>query len=291
MEPFKVYDGPPPLRNRAFRELRGWCMTLHHVEKAVTLQDMKCPQNQQKSKIAVGGDGESQLIWETAKPQKRVVRTCLEYVAALRLLMGNYAFCGTYMVESKVKPGTVVQMMPWGHALAYCDEVTEKVIKVDLPDAAKLSWMRARDEQTRADMTTLINEEWPACEALDKAREQQAHYWRMEDRSVAAPPPPELRAEDVRPPKHKYESEWPAGKGKGGGGKGNKGGKKPKLIQEALRTISTDSNGVRYCGAFNARGGCVRDERKCPQRAKHRCSIQLWKGKACGDVNHGATGH
>ena len=101
-------------------------MTLHHVEKCVTIQDMKAPQNQEKSKIAVGGDGDSQLIWETAKPQKRTVRTVLEYVAALRLLMGTYAFCGTYMVESKAKKGEWVQMMPWGQALAYCDEVTEK---------------------------------------------------------------------------------------------------------------------------------------------------------------------
>ena len=189
---------------------------------------MKCPQTQEKAKIAVGGDGDSQLIWETAKPQKRVIRTPLEYAAALRLLMGTYAFCGTHMVESKAKPGNWVQMMPWGDALAYADEVTEKVIKVDLPESAKLSWMRARDEQTRADMATLINEEWPAVEALEKAREQQAHYWRMEDRTVATPPPPELRPDDVRPAKRRYESEWPHKGQKAGNGKGKGDGKKPK---------------------------------------------------------------
>ena len=153
-----------------------------------------------------------------------------------------------------------------------------------------MSWMRARDEQTRADMTTLINEEWPAGEALDKALEQQAHYWRMEDRTVAAPPPPELRQEDVRPPKRRFESEWPSNKGQKGGGKG-KGAKKQKLIQEALKTLSIDNAGVRYCGAFNSHRGCVRDERKCPQRAKHKCNVMLWKGKACGMANHSAVEH
>ena len=177
--------------------------------------------------------------------------------------------------------------------MAYVDEVTEKVIKVDLPESAKLSWMRARDEQTRADMATLINEEWPAGEALDKAREQQAHYWRMEDRTVATPPPPELRQDDVRPAKRRYDSEWqPSNRGnKGGNGRGKGDGKKPKLIQEALKVMSTDGYGGKFCGAFNSARGCVRDERRCPQQGKHRCNVQLWKGKACGSTEHGATGH
>ena len=90
--------------------------------------------------------------------------------------------------------------------MTYADEVTEKVIKVDLSVSAKLSWMRARDEQARADMAQLVNEEWPAGEALEKAKEQQAHYWRMEDRVVATPRPPELRAEYVRHSRHRFES-------------------------------------------------------------------------------------
>ena len=168
------------------------------------------------------------------------------------------------------------------------------MIKVDLPEAAKLSWMRARDEQTRADMITLINEEWPACEALEKAKDQQAHYWRMEDRTVAAPPPPELRQEDVRPPKRRFDSEWPpaGNKGqKGGNGKGKGSGKKPKLIQEAMKLITVDNNGVKYCGAFNSYRGCVRDERRCPQHAKHLCNVQVWKGVACRAKDHGAPKH
>ena len=111
-------------------------MTLHHVEKAVTLQDTKCPQ--EKAKIPMGGDGANQLFWETAKPQKRVIRTTLEYVAALRLLTGTYAFCGTHVVPSKQKPGQMVRMMPWETALAYVDEVTERVIKSELPEASRL---------------------------------------------------------------------------------------------------------------------------------------------------------
>ena len=87
----------------------------------------------------MGGTGENQLYWETAKPPKRTIRTTLEYVAALRLLTGTYAFCGTHPVPSKTIKNAMVLMMPWEGALGYADWVMEKVIKVDLPEAAKLS--------------------------------------------------------------------------------------------------------------------------------------------------------
>ena len=201
----------PPLRNRVWREFRGWTMTLHHVEKAVTIQDTKQPQETERTPI--GGEG-SGLYHESAKPAKRVIRTTLEYVAALRLLTGTYAFCGAHAVPSKVSPGHMTLMMTWEAALGYADTVTEKVIKVNLPEHAKLQWLRARDEQTRADMAQMVCEEWPAHEALDKAMEKQAHYWRMLDNLVAAPPPPELRADDARPQKRRYEeAPWSGHKG------------------------------------------------------------------------------
>ena len=129
-------------------------------------------------------------------------------------MTGTYAFCGSHPVPSKLVPGTMALMMPWETALGYADNVTEKLIKIEIPEASKLQWVRARDEQTRADMAQLVCEEWPAHEALQKAMDQQAHYWRMLDNLVAAPPPPELRSDDTRPPKRRYEeAPWSGNKG------------------------------------------------------------------------------
>ena len=181
-------------------------------------------------------------------------------------------------------------MMPWVVALGYADWVHEKCIKVDIPEGAKLSWMRARDEQTRADMAQLVCEEWPAGEALEKAKEQQAHYWRMKDDLVAVPPPPELRPDQVRPPKRQFESDaWQGGDRAKGGGKKQRG--ENKIIQRELSRISRDAKGVKYCGAWNSPKGRVKDERRCPQGGKHMCSIQLQKGKACGMRSHNAINH
>ena len=81
-------------------------MTLHHIERAVTLQDSKRPT--EDLKVALGGEGAQQLYWETARPLKRVIRSTLEYIAALRLPTGTYAYFGTHIVESKLKAGQPV---------------------------------------------------------------------------------------------------------------------------------------------------------------------------------------
>ena len=219
----------------------------------------------------------------------------MEYVAALRLLTGTYAFCGTHAVPRKLHPGTMTLMMTWEAALGYADTVTEKLIKVDLPEHAKLQWVRARDEQTRADMAQMVCEEWPAHEALEKAMDKQAHYWRMLDNLVAAPPPPELRAEEPRGGKRAYDgAPWNGpGNGKGkGGGKRQKGGAKGKDDEVCThRIITVDKHRVKYCGAFNSKRGCVKDERRCPQKARHACAVEVGRGTVCGARDHGAAGH
>ena len=122
-------------------------MTLHHVERAVTLQDTKRPT--ENLKVALGGEGAQQLYWETARPMKRVIRTTLEYIAALRLLTGTYAYCGTHIVESKLKAGQPTVFFDWEVALNYCDELTELAIKLEAPEHSKVPWARARDEKGR----------------------------------------------------------------------------------------------------------------------------------------------
>ena len=126
------------------------------------------------------------LIYERERPQTRNVSTLLEYFAALRLLMGTYAYCGTHVVESKAEKGTRVLFFPWEVALGYADNALHKTLEVNLPEQAKLKWIRARDERTRAEMAHLINEGHPGGEALLAAWKTNARFWDMEDRPVAA---------------------------------------------------------------------------------------------------------
>ena len=71
-------------------------------------------------------------------------------------------------------------------------------------------------------------------------------------------------------------------------GKGKDKGKKQRT-DTGPRTASS-SGGQKLCGAFNARKGCS-NERACPQRAQHACSVILPDGTVCLRRDHGATGH
>ena len=172
------------MRNRLWREIHQRSMTLLVVEKAQTLVDARQPQAKQR--IPLGGSGEQSLAIETQKPYKRRVETVLEYYSALRTITGLYAYCGTHEVDSRVKEGTKVRFFDWGVVLGYADDCMTRVIRINIPEADKLRWLRTRDEATRTEMVELINDGWPGGEALVTADARNAHFWKMKDGTAAA---------------------------------------------------------------------------------------------------------
>ena len=88
----------PKLKNRIFREFKAHAVTPHTVDKAVTIEDTKRPQEATWVPICSGVAGDASYF-ETAKPMRRTISTPLEYISALRLLTGAYAYCGTYWVD------------------------------------------------------------------------------------------------------------------------------------------------------------------------------------------------
>ena len=179
--PVKSMRAAPNLRNRVYREFKNFSMTLHTVNKALTVEHARRPV--ESSKVPLGPAGSNNPVHlETTTPPTRQVTTLLQYFSALRLLMGNYAYCGSYQAPSKSDTNKSVTFFPWEDALGYCDDTLQATIRIDIPEASKLAWLRARDESTRSEMVSLINEGWPGGEALHKARKIHAHYWRMEDK-------------------------------------------------------------------------------------------------------------
>ena len=160
-------------------------MTNHMVEKAVTALQAKRPVEPER--LPVGPPGATAtLVVEREKPQTRSITTLLAYFAALRLILGTYAYCGTHWVESFEEKGKMVEFFPWEVALGYVDDCMHKVLEVMMPDVAKLAWLRMRDERTRAQMAHLINEGMPGGEALRAAWKSHAHLWDMQDHTIAA---------------------------------------------------------------------------------------------------------
>lgn len=103
----------PKFRNRVVREFAGKCMTNHMVEKAITALQAKRPV--EPDRLPVGPPGApATLVVEREKPQTRTVTTLLTYFAALRLILGTYAYCGTHLVESSEEKGENGRVFPLG---------------------------------------------------------------------------------------------------------------------------------------------------------------------------------
>ena len=181
-------------------------------------------------------------------------------------------------------PGTRVVFFPWEIALGYADISMHKFLEIAVPEAHKLEWIRVRDEKTRATMAHLINEGYPGGEALDAAMSKHAHYWDMEDKTVAADTSSTLAsiqdAEAAGSHSQAPRGQKRTAEGKGAGGKNPKGKGKGK-------PASRDQQGRLICGAFNGRKGC---KTPCPQNQRHTCNVTASDGLAC-EGRYGKPGH
>ena len=282
----------PAFRNRVFRELKTLNNKLIPVEKAKSQDDDKY--KHEPTDVPVGGvmpDG-TRLVLEHTRRSHRIVGSCLEYVAALRLIMGTYAFCGSHMVQSTGEAllrdaARQVRFFTWAAMLRYCDEVMLYAVGAPVnSETERLSWIRRRDEMIRTEMAALMNEGIPGDEALATSCSKFHHMWIMRDQMTVAPPVvQQLAIMDYNPGAKRDREEPKGGKGKG---KGKDKDKRPRT-DNGPRLASTH-NSQKLCGAFNSKRGCP-NEKSCPQRARHVCSVILPNGSVCLRTDHGATGH
>ena len=110
--PDKSMKAAPAFRNRTFREFHHRCMSLHMAEKALTVEDVKRPQ--ERKRLSWASTEDADVYMEYQKQVKRTVDTPMAYVAAVRLITGTYSFTGTHKVQSKVDPTKEVLFFPWG---------------------------------------------------------------------------------------------------------------------------------------------------------------------------------
>ena len=108
----------PPFRNRIYRDIKAQSCKLVPVEKVKTAEEHKTTTD--PIQLTIGGAGEDggHLIYEApGRKSARKISSTLEYVSALRVVMGTYAFCGTHKVDSHADPAVKVTYFPWETAL------------------------------------------------------------------------------------------------------------------------------------------------------------------------------
>ena len=294
----------PEFRNKTFRETTGKIAKFIPVEKAKSMEEAKVVPDPERTDMGTPTGSGARLILESTGRASRRITTTLEYVAALRLIMNTYSYCGSHRLPdpTMVDPNSTVAFFPLEVATAYVDNVTLAVISMQgMSEAEKVAWLRRRDEKIRSEMVALINEGERGGRALQTAAKKYEHMWIMRDGDAASCLEQPLVAftgldqPDQRPTKRqRFDS---GAKGADKGGKGWDKGKNLKQHQQQLSsaqprtsTICPDTR-IKVCGAHNGKRGCEKNPQYCPQQAKHVCNVVLPNGKLCWSKDHTALTH
>ena len=127
-------------------------------------------------------------------------------------------------------------------------------------------------------MAHLINEGHPGGEASATAWKTNAHYWDMEDRTVAAETATSraaLRDAEGSPSPPRRQG-------------GEKRKEAPRNLM-GVRQAAVDSKKRKICGTFISKRGCTAP---CSKGLRHVCNVVAPDGKACegrmGQPNHSA---
>ena len=292
-------------RTRVFNELRLRALMLHTVEQAIE------PVARDKPLLPVGPlmPERAALMMQTQPNRKRKVTCTLEYFAALRLLMGLYAYLGGYIVEYKREGAKAAEMMTfwvWGACLAYHDEVMMHTLAIrkllNFDEDAILAWVRKRDEIIRMHMAYLVNQGVPGDIALNAAMVKFNFVWpstdnekldhlaqdsltteeiidRGLDQERAAAP---HNAENEQARKRQRQE-----RRQGASGGGGDGSSWPQRDGRGLWKVNTTPKGRSICGGFQTEVGCKK--RNCPK--EHVCAVIMGKNVVCGNKKHGACDH
>ena len=275
-EPRASMKPGPKLRNRVVREFLALTLSNHELEKCVNSLQAKTPNEPDRHPIGPPG-AESALIYERERPQKRKIETILHYFSALRLLMGTYAYCGTDRVPSVAFPGTTVEFFPWEVSHGYADDCMHKCLEMNMPEHARMRWLRLRDERTRAQMAHLINQGVPGGEALTQAWRELAHLWDMKDGVVAAETHSEAAGSSYMGGHAQQENTSSDSKAKRAKSDANP--------MKGVRLASQDNNRKKLCGAWNSVRGC---NEPCHKKQRHACSVIGRDSQICLSREHNA---
>lgn len=282
----------PQFRNRLFRELHNKVARLVLVEKVKSMEDNRLASEPEKRDVGPPSSDGSKLVLESVRKTTRNIQDCLGYLTALRILMHSYAYCGSHKVASSADVDKQVVFFPLELAIGYVDEVTNATLAMHtLTEWERLGWLRRRDEQVRGEMVALINDSFTGGDALQKAWHKLAHIWIIRDGAASSVDQEDDRRrqdDDRRRGQVRPRSE---NKGTGAGKDRSKKGRTTEDVFRGVKRSSADSSGVKFCGAYNGKKGCVWHEKNCPQRAKHICNVFLPSGEICRSTQHGAFNH
>lgn len=125
---FDTYTTPgDPLINRTRREFRKWSMTVSRVEKWKSVLHERQPEVRHETALS------SNCAIVENLGTIYVANSLLDYYWGLRVLVNAWGKAGNYTVDSKVKEGLRVKMMPWDIACSYADRCLRIASASEIP--------------------------------------------------------------------------------------------------------------------------------------------------------------
>jgi len=252
---------------RLYREMQRKVPSLIDVRKVKALIHAAVPDITRKVQL----DSRISVNIEDGDNEARQIQSVVSYYWGLRTLAYAYAFAGNELVQSMEEKGSTVINCPLNVNLDYADKALRLTTALDLPERAALSWMYARDVQTRSSMISYMRQGWPQGEALNKACREHSQEWtggpkKQSDQELAH----ELLGKSIQ-----EADSW--------GGRSNKRKRNDFMGSTASKWFKGDNS---PCYAYNGTAGC--NNKRCGK--EHVCSF-MRNGVMCGQNHSKAKFH
>ena len=272
-------DPQDALVNRLFREFRTNTPSLILVEKVKSVYLGTTPSKERTVTVAK----HTQLTFDVE--QTAQINGVFEYYWSLRILANASAKAGNYQADSIVMRMSKVTYAPLDVNMNYADRALQMTMDRNLRPHEAVASLREKDLHCRAIMVSKMRSGYPQGEALEAAMTECKVDWttgRRVKRSRSQP----RRERRSRSRHHNHGDSKDKGRGKGGDRDTRK--KDGKSADDKRTYAQHLSGGKKACIDFN-RGGCSKDENKCPKKLWHRCNI-IEKGKVC-EGRHASIDH
>ena len=259
---------------RVYREFRRKSHSLTPINRVRSIAFDRRPIVKARREIAEG------VVIETDSRKEVHIRSYDEYIWGLKILAVCWTLVGNFKTKSsRGDKKTDVLYCSHTEAFGYADRVLRKAMQ-NAPTRDALSWVRDRDEATRATAVMKARSDIPFGEALHDAWMEHRSEWntaggRTSEREMEEDSPPSKRS---RKRSSHEEHETPR----------KRAGKGDKTVSTKQLFGSTLPGNRHVCKAW-VNGMCTKKESECPQKRAHVCDVILSSGKICGGSHRRAA--
>jgi hypothetical protein len=283
----------------AARQLHSRRIMQPNLLQVKTLKTQKGSSTKRETVGETAGGKSLELVDREAMDEAELSENLENYILGMSLWAMSFAIAGNQAIdplptspEGPESDSTDYVLVPWDVVEKWVTRAKSNAKRV--PRDMQMAWVRNR---TEADVRIWIDEfrlktSLTLGKVIKSTYIQTANAWYYDDKDVEPQRGRTRRRSPSDKPRDRGRNQA-TGSG-GASGKGSGGADRRRGDQRTDRNVELADqmrNGDRICREWNA-GKCTPDEKDCPKRMKHCCSVLIKKnGRVCGLNNHRACEH